>query len=185
MNLKLAGLCSVAMLACAAATPQASAGTLSWNFFTLNGGSAGDSYPGYDMGSPAAQWTQSTTVLSADAGVQCGANNWCQGSEDLYAKNGGSPSEQGLGLTSDLPDNEISNPYGIGLWLNNGHFTSVTIGSLQAGESWSVWGQTMEGSWTELAAGINNGSGGDVVTYNLPVLNNYTGVVVSDPYASN
>lgn len=187
MKFKLMGLFSAALLALAAGSGAALAGTLTWNFYTLTG-SPGE--PGYDLGSNLATFTQNGQGLFVEAGTQsgCGSiSNWCPDfTTDLFAKNGG-PGEQGLGLTNDpYHDNEIASPDGIYLGLQDlGHATSVQIGSVQLGETWAIWGtNSFEGigTWTEIASGVGTGA---MVNYSSSLLGQFDQLIVADPLLMN
>jgi hypothetical protein len=187
MKLKHMGICSAALLALAAGSGAASAGTLTWNFYALTGSPAA---PGRDLGSNIDTFTQNGSSLFVEAGTSSGCgptSNWCPDfATDLYAKNAG-PGEQGLGLTNDpYHDNEISDPYGIYLDLQGlGHATSVEMGSVQKGETWAIWGDNNphgEGTWTELAWGVGTGA---IVNYDSSLLANYDQLIVADPFLMN
>ncbi len=188
MKLKIAALCSLAALLGAATLTPASAGTIDWNFYTMTGMPApGGSetwttpWSTQSTASANAAFMQGGVTLEARSGVQTGAHSWNEGSCCLFAKNSGT-GEQGLGLTNDpYGNNEIANPYGIGLFLSQGYFTSVTVGSLQNGETYSVWGY--DGTdWDVLHSVTGNGSN-TVSMWSVPV--GYSELVISDPYATN
>lgn len=187
MKIKLAGMCSAALLAFAAGSGAASAGPITWNFYTLTGSPAA---PGKDLGSNIYFFAQGGSTIFAEAGTSsgCGSeSNWCPDlNTDLYAKNNG-PGEQGLGLTNDpYKDDEISYPDGIYLNLQDaGHATNVKIGSVQPGETWAVWGINTVGgigTWTELGWGTGTGS---VVNFDSSLLGGYDQLIVSDPFLAN
>lgn len=161
----------------------AAAATITWNFFTLTGSPAS---PGYSLGSTHWTFTQAGESLTAWSYTSLGCAapaSWCAGSGDLYARNGGSADEQGLGLTNDhYPYDEISYPYGIYINLAHaGPATDVMIGSVQgsatAGETWAIWGSNDGSSWTELG----NGMGGNLVNFNSATLGNYDQLIIGDP----
>lgn len=186
MKLKLAAVCSVTMLAFAAAAP-AFAGQMNWNFFTLTGSPAS---PGVDIG-PSATFTQGGQDLYVQSATSPGCTvamsscDWTPGPQglDLYAKNGGSAAEQGLGLTGDPSgDNEIYYPNGVYVNLGTGNYaTNVAIGSLQgtaqSGEAWAVYGSTDGSNWTLLG----NGMGGLTENFNSSSLTGYDQLIISDP----
>lgn len=189
MKLKLAAICSITLLACAAASAPAFAGPVNWNFYSLTGTPA---MPGYVIG-PSTTFNQGSqslfvqTATSADCTVATSTCAWTVPSTtdglNLYAKNGGSAAEQGLGLTNDPSgDNEIYFPNGIYVNLGTGNYaTSVMIGSLQgttqSGESWAVYGSTNGSTWTLLG----NGMGGLTENFNSSSLMGYNQLIVSDP----
>lgn len=186
MKLKLAAICSVTLLACAAASGPALAGTMNWNFYTLTGSPAS---PGKVLGlsDTFSQGGQSLYVQS-ETSPGCSVSmtspcDWTAGTENLlYAKNGGSAAEQGLGLTGDPSgDNEIYYPNGILVKLPTGNVaTSVMIGSIQgtsqSGETWAVYGGN-GGAWTLLGSGM----GGLTENFNSSSLMGYDQLIVSDP----
>lgn len=184
MKHKIAATLSVVALLGATAAIPASAGTIDWNFYDLTGmpaspGSTTWNTPWSIQTTPStgAFFHQGGVGLEALSGVYSG--EWMNGPGDIYAKNGG-PGEQGLGLTDDqYPYNEISNPYGIGLFLSEGYFTSVEVGSLQVGETFSIWGWNGSG-WGVLHSGIGTGS---VVTWSVP--SGYSELIVADPSLCN
>ena len=182
MKLKIAALLSVATLLGAGAAP-ASAGPLTWDFFTLTGNPAA---PGYNLGTPQTTFTQDGLSLGVASYTSSGCmapSSWCAGSGDLYAKNGGSIDEQGLGLTDDpYPNDEIGAPYGVYVNLTDaGPATDVVIGSAQGtstdGEAWAVWGSNNGQSWTELGSGM----GGDMVNFTSASLASYDQLIIGDP----
>ena len=182
MKLKIAALLSVVTLLGAGAA-SASAGTLTWNFFTLTGSWAA---PGDNLGTTQKTFTQDGLSLAVASYTSSGcmaAGSWCAGSGDLYAKNGGSIDEQGLGLTDDPYQNdEIGAPYGVYVNLTHaGPATDVVIGSVQGtstdGEAWAVWGSNTGQSWTELGSGM----GGDMVNFTGASLASYDQLIIGDP----
>lgn len=193
MKLRFVALLSAVALIGAAGAPAAFAGQVTWNFYALTGmpaapGSAtwSTSSSTHTTASPSADFTQNGLGLYAIAATSVGCSGgfsgsaWCPGSGDLYSKNAGT-GEQGLGLTNDTyNNNEISNPYGIYLYIGQGSFSSVQLGSVQAGETWSVWGSTNASgtSWTELGSG----TGGGIVNFDLT---GYNQIVIGDPYLAN
>jgi hypothetical protein len=186
MKLKLAAIGSAMLLAFAAGPGPASATTLNWNFYTLGGS---PSSPGKSLGTTSTFFTQdgmSLLVVSANSnGCTAPYSTWCPGSGDLYVKNGGLPGERGLGLTNDpYKEGEIGNPYGIYLGLQDvGHATDVEMGSVQKGETWSVWGSNGNGTtWTELGSGVGTGS---IVNFNASMLAGYDQLIVADPFLAN
>ena len=188
MKLKIAALCSVAALLGAAVITPASAGTLDWNFYSLTGMPAApgsSTWPGHSTAGTSTTFTQDGVglyvVSATSAGCSLPYSGWCPGTGDLYAKNGGT-GEQGLGLNNDpYPYNEIANPYGIYLSPSQGYISSVQLGSVQSGETWSVWGSNNGYAWTE----IGSGQGGGTVNFNSPLLAGFNQVIVADPFANN
>lgn len=181
MKHKLLAIVSATVLAWAAAAAPALAGGLNWNFWQLGGSPTS---PGTDLGAIDYTFTQGTQSITAWSVAPC-SYTWCQGSQDLYLKNGGSASEQGLGLTGDPNNtNEIYYPLGIYLDLTGitGHVSSVSIGSVQSGESWQIQGTNnpYNNSWTTLGSG----TGGDVANFSAASLANYDYLVIDEPYAT-
>ena len=184
MKLKLAALGSALLLACAATAPVM-ANTITWNFYTLGGSPAA---PGTSMNSTSATFQQGGIFLQVVSATSSGCtqpySSWCPGTGDLYVKNGGT-GEQGLGLTNDpYKNNEIANPNGIYLSPNQGFISSIQLGSVQAGETWSIWGSNDGLDWSELGWGTGTGNGA-TVNYNSPTLLNYDQIIVADPYLMN
>ena len=185
MKLKFAGILVVAAVLGAASAQPAQAGAIDWNFNTLNG-SPGQ--PGKTLGS-SATYTQDGVTLSAGSAQQgcyyifC---TWFGSKVHLYAKNGGSAAEQGLGLANDPSgQHEITHPYGIGLSLSSGTFTSVNIGSVQNGETWAVWGNS-DGYWTQIGSGIGTSHSNPLVTFDLTGLSTgYSQLILTDPQQGN
>ena len=179
MKFKFAAVCSATLLACAAA--PAFAGTMSWNFLTLAGNPA---QPGTSLLGTSYTFTQGSMSLTADSMTRSGSG-WAMGTEDLYAKNGGSAAESGLGLMGDPSgDHEIFYPNGIELTGFSGHVSEVMIGSLQGtatnGESWAVYGSDNGTTWTELGSSM----GGLTENFNSTSLLSYSDLIISDPIAT-
>ncbi len=180
MRHRMLAIVSGTALAWAAAAAPALAGGLNWNFWQLGGSPAS---PGTDLGGIHYTFTQGSQSITAWSVGPC-SYTWCQGSQDLYLKNGGSASEQGLGLTGDPSGtNEIYYPLGIYLDLSGitGHVSSVSIGSLQSGESWQIQGTNnpYNNTWTTLGAG----TGGGIENFSAASLANYSLLVIDEPYA--
>lgn len=187
MKLKLAAICSGTLLALAAASAPAFAGQMNWDFYTLTGS---PTQPGTQLGLTDS-WMQGGQTLGATSYTSPGGCTvadgsgctWQAGTEDLYAKNGGSTAEQGLGLINDPSgSNEIYYPNGIMVTLPTGTYaTDVMIGSLQGtaqnGEAWAVYGSTDGNTWTLLG----NGMGGLTENFNSPSLAGYSDLIISDP----
>ena len=185
MKLKIAGIIAVAAVLGAVGAQPARAGAIDWNFNTLNGSPG---VPGKTLGSSATYTQQGVSLTAASTQLSCFLI-WCNpnpSSVDLYAKNGGSAAEQGLGLANDPSgQNEITNPYGIQISLSQGTFTSVNIGSVQNGETWAVWGNGNYG-WTELGSGIGTARSNPLVTFDLTGLSNgYSQLILTDPLQGN
>ncbi len=182
MKLKLAAVCSATLLAFAAASAPVFAGTLTWNFDTLAGAPA---QPGLNLGTPMSTFTEGSLSMTAESVTLSGSMNgssWTTGTADLYAKNGGSAAEQGLGLTGDpLGDNEIYYPNGIELTGFSGHISDVTISSIQGtstnGETWAVYGSNNGTTWTQLGSGM----GGLIENFSPTSLMSYSNLIISDP----
>ena len=181
MKFKFSAICSVTLLACAAASAPAFAGTL-WNFWALSG-SPGQ--PGSSFGTTQTTFSNdglSMMAQSVSESAPPSGLSWMPGSADLYAKNAGSIDEQGLGLTGDPSgSNEIYYPNGIELSGFSGHISGVMIGSIQGsatrGETWAVWGSNNGTSWTELGQGM----GGLTENFQAASLLSYSDIIVSDP----
>lgn len=97
-------------------------------------------------------------TAESECGMDAGS---CNGAApvDLYAKNGGT-GETGLGLAGTT-NNEIAWPNVIELDVgSNTQVSSVTIGSIQAGETWGVWGGNGDNFQF-----LGGGTGGGVVTF--------------------
>jgi hypothetical protein len=183
MKLRLAAIGSALLLAFAAGPGPASAGTLTWDFFTLGGSPAP---PGMSLGGITYTFTQGSASLFTESMTSTGCSGgaaWCQSTNDLYIKNGGTPGEQGLGLLHDFyGEHEITAPFGILLNLSGlGHATSVDMGSVQSGETWAVWGWG-GGTWHELGSGVGSGA---TVDFMSSKLDNYEQLIVTDPFKSN
>jgi hypothetical protein len=184
MKLRLAAIGSALLLAFAAGPGPASAGPVTWDFFTLGGSPPS---PGVSLGSTTHTFTQGGLSLFAESMISTGCSGgapWCASLDDLYIKNGGTKGEQGLGLLFDTyGEHEITNPHGIYLNLAHagGHATSVDMGSVQSGETWAVWGNNGSG-WTKLGSGTGTGS---IVDFNSSVLDDYTQLIVTDPFKMN
>ena len=118
-----------------------------------------------------------------------GAESGCTGTSDstngpcLYAKGTGTMSgnpERGLGL---IPNSqyEIFSPDGIGL-ISSAPILSVSIGSVQSGESWQLQGCDFHGACTTLDQGVGGGTNG-VIT--LDHFGSYAAYVVDVPCANS
>lgn len=181
MKSKFAAVCSAAALGIAAASAPAFAGTMSWNFLTLAGNPA---QPGASLMGTSYTFTQGSMSLTANSMTQSGSS-WAMGTEDLYAKNGGSVDESGLGLMGDPSgDHEIFYPNGIELTGFSGHVSSVMIGSLQGtatnGESWAVFGSNDGSTWTQLGSGM----GGGTEDFTASSLLSYSDLIIAEPSAT-
>lgn len=186
MKRTIAALLSVVALAGAATATPALAGTLNWDFYSLTGSPA---QPGVALGTTQTFYQGGFSLFAESAtspgcSVSMSSCDWSPGFAQLYAKNGGSADEQGLGLTGDPSgDHEIYYPNGIYLNLSEagGHATSVMIGSIQGsstnGESWAVYGSNNGSSWTLLGHGM----GGMTADFNAASLGGYNQLIVSDP----
>ena len=181
MKLKLAAVCSATLLAFAAASAPAFAGMMNWNFLTLAGNPA---QPGASLMGTSYTFTQGSMSLTANSMTLSGSS-WVMGTADLYAKNGGTADEDGLGLTGDPSGaHEIYYPNGIELTGFSGHISDVMIGSLQGtasnGESWAVFGSNDGTAWTELGSGM----GGLTENFNSASLMGYSDLIITDPSAT-
>lgn len=171
MKTKIMGLVSATAFACAVAAPAFAGGMTNWNFHTLlnaqgfntneTTGSTADSFV---QGSEAILAVSVSQMGTTDAVDTHCLGSWCASTLDLWAKDGGSVGEQGLGLSGDPDGNggEIFFPNGIYLDTadTSGHVTDFTIGSVQgttnSGETWAVAGWT--GSmWQWLGGGTGGG----------------------------
>ena len=185
MKLKYAALAAVAIVLAAAGAQSAHAGAINWNFNALNGSPA---QPGKSLLTQET-YTQDGVTLTATSTrytclyVLCG---WAGSTVDLYAKNGGTAAEQGLGLTNDPSgDHEITDPYGISISLSSGAFTSINIGSVQSGETWAVWG-TNDSGWQKLGSGMGTQTSNPLVTFDLTGLSaHYSQLILTDPQQGN
>lgn len=159
MRIKFA-VCSAFLLIGTGVAGPAFASAIGWSggdFTVTSSGSLGPSHTFSDTAG------QSFTAYSGCAS--------CTQAPDLYAKYTSSVStETGLGL-SGTANNEISYPNGILLVAgSNTQFTSLTIGSLQSSETWSIWGYSGASllSSTFNASDINflgGGNGGNSVSF--------------------
>lgn len=187
MNMRISGLVSATLVACVAAAAPASATPMTWDFFAMSG--AVPTSPGLNFGGTTHTFTQGGQSIVATSYANGGAG-WAVGPLNLYAKIDGanslSNSERGLGLaTPTSGDQEIAYPYGIALNLtgtSSGYATSLSIGSVQAGETWAVWGLGKTG-YTQLGSGTGTGANGAIV--NVTNLGTYNNLVVSDPTAAS
>ena len=185
MKLKYAALAAVAIVLAAAGAQSAHAGAINWNFNALNGSPA---QPGKSLLTQET-YTQDGVTLTATSTrytclyVLCG---WAGSTVDLYAKNGGTAAEQGLGLTNDPSgDHEITDPYGISISLSSGAFTSINIGSVQSGETWAVWG-TNDSGWQKLGSGMGTQTSNPLMTFDLTGLSaHYSQLILTDPQQGN
>ncbi len=162
MRIKFA-VCSAFLLVGTGVAGPAFAGAIGWSGgdFTVN--SSGSLGPSHTFSDTAGQ---SFTAYSGCAS--------CTQAPDLYAKyTSGDSTETGLGL-SGTANNEISYPNGILLVAgSNTQFTSLTIGSLQSSETWSIWGysgasllsSTFNASDINYLGGGSGGSGGNWVSF--------------------
>jgi hypothetical protein len=105
------------------------------------------------------------------------------GTEHLFAKNSGS-NETGLGTLDGAFHEVVGN-----LWLQldmqdavNKGFKSgvITFGSVQAGESWEIWGSNTPGN---LGTGLLTGNVG-LVPISIPDLNTYRYIGITAPTGS-
>jgi hypothetical protein len=196
MKITLIGFISATALAWAiAATPALAtvlpAGATTWDFYTLlnsqgyNGESTGNTADIFNQGGQSLFVESVSQAGSAASNGNCLAN-WCGSSLDLYAKNGGTPSEQGLGLSGDPYGNggEIYYPNGILVTTeaDPGDVSGFTMGSVQgtatSGENWAVLGfNYTTGNWDTLGSG----SGGDIVNFDSSALAHYNLFIISQP----
>ncbi len=185
MNMRIAGLVSATLIACAAAATPASATPMTWDFFGLSGAAA--TSPGLNLGGTTQTFTQGSQSVVATSYAN-GGSGWTVGPLNLLAKIDGANSlangERGLGLAkANSTDGEIAYPYGINLNLTgtgSGYATNLQIGSVQSGETWAVWGLGRSG-YTQLSRGTGTGANGAIV--NVTNLGTYSQLVVSDPTA--
>ena len=173
-------MASMVLAAGATIAIPAIAAPITWNAngtFSVSAGSPGTSLgsTSYTLTNPANQSIVAESVVGIDfCTVNCGN---LAAAPDLYAKNGGSPSETGLGLAG-LSNSEIQAPYGIELDLGSLRLSSVSIGSIQSGETWGVWGGNNDAGWTLLGGG----SGGNTITFSGTAANsvsNFGDLVIS------
>ncbi len=198
MKTKLISIVSATVLAWAAAAAPALAGTMNWDFYSLlnaqglNNQDTGTNIDVFSQGSQTLYVAAASQQGSADATTEC-LGTWCLSGLDLWAKNAGTPSEQGLGLAHDPygSGGEIYYPNGIGLYTAgiSGHVSSFTIGSVQgttmSGENWAVLGYNYNtGNWDTLGSGMGTSNGSGVVTYNGANLADYNLFVISQPNAN-
>lgn len=184
MRLKV--LAFVSGLALAVAAP-AWAGSVTFNFATLAPAPGTPTAANSDLGSATVQFLGSdgTSVLTAESysctggcaaaaasvtgltGVPTGPN--------LYYKVAG-VGETGLGLATTT-NFEVSADYGIGFSTNVPNLSDelTILGSLQAGESYDVFGCMSSGTCTSLASG----SGGNIVGVNITGASAYSFLFVT------
>lgn len=185
MNMRIAGLVSATLIASAAAVAPASATPMTWDFFGLS--AVAPNYPGMDLGGTSHTFTQGGQSIVATSYVNTGSG-WAAGPLDLYAKIEGANNltngERGLGVAAVSGTvGEIAYPYGIALNLSgtsSGYATSLSIGSVQSGETWAVWGLGGSG-YTQLGGGTGTGANGSII--NFTNLGTYNQLVVADPTA--
>lgn len=164
---------SMVLAAGATIAIPAIAAPITWNtngMFSVSAGNPGTSLnnTSYALTNSANQSITAESVVGIDfCTINCGVR--VGPAPDLYAKNGG-PGETGLGLTG-LSNSEIRAPYGIELDLGNLRLSSVSIGSIQSGETWGVWGGNNDAGWTLLGGG-SGGASGDTVTFSGRGANN-------------
>lgn len=167
-KVRLKVLAFVSGLALAVAAP-AWAGSVTFNFATLANGSA--TAANSDLGSAVVQFLGSdgTSVLTAGsffcASGCAGASLTSQpNGPDLYYKVAG-VGETGLGLATTT-NFEVSADYGIGFYTNVPNLSDelTILGSLQAGESYDVFG-CMFGGGT--CSSLASGAGGNIVGVNI------------------
>ena len=185
----LSSLGAVAAVGSALAMP-ASATPITWDFFALAGGTNQALGAQYDFTNPLApgQAIAAYALVPKDNTPGKWAVSGCSGTSDttngpcLYAKGAGTMSgnpERGLGL---IPNSqyEIFNPDGIGL-ISSAPILSVSIGSVQSGESWQLQGCDFHGACTTLDQGVGGGTNG-VIT--LDHFGSYAAYVVDVPCAN-
>lgn len=171
---------AIAAVLSAAAAGTASAGVI-WNFASLAGNSnantsLGDTYTFNQSG----LWVMAQSVVPTwtVASGACSSADPC-----LFDKvTAGVPTETGLGLTPGL-NNEINNPDGIALTTTPGnHFSSLTIGSVQTGETWALAGcSATYTSCTTFDSGV--GTTNDMVSITNLLSNSYASYIVYIPSA--
>jgi len=192
MKTKLMGLLSGTALACAvAAAPAMAGGMTNWNFYSLlnnqgyNNTDIGSSYDSFAQGYESVQ-VDSVSQKGSSAATDICAGAWCLSYLDLFAKNGGTAGEQGLGLAGDPYGNGGEIYYPNGIYVNtagvSGHVTSFTLGSVQgnakSGEGWAVLAANDTSSdWTLLGSGV----GSNIVDFSNPALADYTNFIIAEP----
>ena len=180
----LHSLAAVAVIGSAFALP-ASATPINWDFFALAGGTnqaLGSQYPFTNPLAPG-QTIGAYSLVPNLAGTW--TNNTCSNTANgpcLYAKGAGTlpgDPERGLGLIPN-GQSEIYYPNGIGL-IASAPILSVSIGSVQSGESWQLQGCIFNGTpCTTIDQGIGGGTNGVITLNNL---GNYDGYVIDVPCA--
>ena len=185
MKLKYAGFVAIAIVLAGAGAQSAHAGAINWSFNALNGSPA---QPGKSLLTQETYTQDGETLTATSTRYTCRyfLCGWAGSTVDLYAKNGGTAAEQGLGLTNDPSgDHEITDPYGISISLSSGTFTSINIGSVQSGETWAVWG-THDGGWQKLGSGMGTETSNPLVTFDLTGLSaRYSQLILTDPQQGN
>jgi hypothetical protein len=185
----LNSLAAVAVIGSTFALP-ASATPINWDFFALAGGTNQALGAQYSFTNPLAPGQ----TVDAYALVPNLAGTWdtsgCLGTGDttngpcLYAKGAGTlpgDGERGLGL---IPNSqyEIFSPNGIGI-IASAPILSVSIGSVQSGESWQLQGCIFNGTpCTTIDQGVGGGTNGVITLNNL---GNYDGYVIDVPCANS
>ena len=174
----------VAIAAVSAVVAGTASADVIWNFASLAGPSNANSSLGATY-----TFSQGTAWMDAAAVVQptwtvsdgsCTSSQPCLFDKVLL----GDPTETGLGLTPNL-NNEIFSPNGIALTVSAGsHISSLTLGSIQYGESWAVAGCSASYmSCTTIDSGV--GASGNSTTIGNLAMDNYASYVVYTPCANN
>ena len=173
----------VAVAALSAAVAGTASADVIWNFASLAGPSSANTTLGatatFNQGSA---WMNAAAVIQPAWTVSdgsCTSAQPCLFDKVLL----GDPTETGLGLTPNL-NNEIYNPNGIALTVSAGtHINSLTIGSVQYGESWAVAGcSSTYSTCTTIDSGV--GASGSSLTIGNLAMNPYASYVVYVPCAN-
>ncbi|MBW4052820.1 MAG: PEP-CTERM sorting domain-containing protein [Proteobacteria bacterium] len=182
----VSSLAATAVLGTALAVP-ASASPITWDFFALAGGSNHALGAQYSFTNPEAtgQYITAYALVPPNPWYESncsGSSGTTTGAPCLYVKGAGTlpgNPERGLGLIPNA-QNEIFYPDGIGI-LASAPILSLSIGSVQSGESWQVQGCYFNSLCTTLDQGIGGGTNSIV---NVSDLGNYADYVVDVPCAN-
>ncbi|MDE2294709.1 MAG: PEP-CTERM sorting domain-containing protein [Gammaproteobacteria bacterium] len=182
----LSSIAAAAVVGSALAVP-ASATAINWDFFALAGGTNQTLGGNYLFTNPLAPKQSIVAFALVPNLAGTWTSNACNDTANgpcLYAKGAGTlpgNPERGLGL---IPNSqyEIFSPNGIGL-VASAPILSVSIGSVQSGESWQLQGCIFNNTpCTTIDQGVGGGSNGVITLSNL---GHYDGYVVDVPCANS
>ncbi len=172
----------VAVAALAAAVAGTASADVIWNFGSLATAntSLGDNYT-FNQGS---NWLYAAAVIQpawTNSSGSCTAATPCLYNKVLLNDS----TETGLGLTPNV-NNEIFNPDGIALTASPGsHISSLTIGSIQMGESWAVAGCSSTSTGYGGCTVLDSGVGASGASLTVSGLAPYSSYVVYVPCANH